>query len=284
MNKHLIFILVFIIIVPIGTINWVGHALIQGEQLQHFQYIGLMKAFTIYFLCVGGYFLIKHLRILGSTTQKVTFVNQVSHELKTPLTNLRLYVDLLRNDLADNDNALKKIDVLEQESMRLQRLVRNILMFSYGERLSLNKTTEDIDALITKSVESFRPSFDQKNIEIQLDCKAGNADADRTILEQVLVNLIGNVEKYAAEGKLINIKARQKDGQVSITIQDDGPGIPDNMKKAVFKPFSRGDDRLTEGVSGIGIGLTLCVNLMEAHRGKLELKESDHGTCFEVTF
>tara|TARA_R110001592_G_scaffold3525_24_gene20076 strand:+ start:3913 stop:4812 length:900 start_codon:yes stop_codon:yes gene_type:complete len=299
MNKHLLFILVFIIIIPIILMNGIGYTLIQcasdcfqgallntGENpdLSRFYYLAMMKALSIYFLCVGGYFLIAHLRLVGSTKQKVSFINQVSHELKTPLTNLRLYIDLLKNELADDSNALKKIGILEQESTRLDRLVRNILLFSYGQRLTLNRQDEDIDALITRVAQSFRPLFDQQAIEIQLDCQAGHASVDRGVLEQVLVNLIGNVEKYASDGDFINITARKKEGQVSITVQDDGPGIPDHMKAHVFQPFVRGDDRLTEGVSGIGIGLTLCVNLMEAHNGVLRLKESDHGTCFEVIF
>lgn len=285
MNKHLLFILIFIIIVPIGAINWAGYVLIQNESHNYFQYLFLIKVVTIYFLCIGGYFLISHLRAIGSAKQKVSFVNQVSHELKTPLTNLRLYIDLLKNTLADDDLAsLEKVEILELESTRLERLVHNILMFSYGERLTLNKKTEDIDGLIIQIVDSFRPLFDRKDIEIQLDCKAGSAEVDSSVLEQVLVNLIGNVGKYAATGNFINIKARKKDGQVSIIVQDDGSGIPKHMRGSVFKPFSRGDDRLTEGVSGIGIGLTLCVNLMEAHGGKLELRDSDNGTCFEVIF
>ena len=282
MNKHLLFILVFIIIIPIILMNGIGYTLIQcasdcfqgallntGENpdLSRFYYLAMMKALSIYFLCVGGYFLIAHLRLVGSTKQKVSFINQV-----------------LKNELADDSNALKKIGILEQESTRLDRLVRNILLFSYGQRLTLNRQDEDIDALITRVAQSFRPLFDQQAIEIQLDCQAGHASVDRGVLEQVLVNLIGNVEKYASDGDFINITARKKEGQVSITVQDDGPGIPDHMKAHVFQPFVRGDDRLTEGVSGIGIGLTLCVNLMEAHNGVLRLKESDHGTCFEVIF
>lgn len=301
MNKHLIFILVFIIVIPIGAINWVGYTLdkchsdsaqcsyneyfmekvTEGEQSR---YVYLIKIITFYFIFVGGYFLVTHLRWIGSTKQKVSLINQVSHELKTPLTNIRLYLDLLKSSLVNDEGSLNKIDILEKESKRLENLVHNILLFSYGERLEISPRNEDIDKLITRSVENFRPLFDQNGIEIQLDCEAGEAIVDSSVLEQVLINLIGNVGKYALDGKFINIKARNINDQVSIRIQDDGVGIPETMKETIFKPFERGDDSLIEGVSGIGIGLTLCVNLMEAHGGTLKLIKTDNGTCFEVTF
>jgi len=286
MNKQLIFILVFIIIIPIAAINGIGHAFIHSETPSPLQikYLALIKIMTVYFLCVGGFFLIAHLRALGSAAQKVSFINQVSHELKTPLTNLQLYIDLLKEDVSDQSSALKKVAILEQESARLNRLVHNILMFTHGERLSLSKKEEDIDAIVTGVADSFRPLFDQNGTEIQLECNAGTANADRAVLEQVLVNLISNVEKYAPDGKFLKISTYQDEGQTVITVQDDGPGIPDDMKETIFQPFSRGDDRLSEGVSGIGIGLTLSVNLMDAHGGTLRLKDTNHGTCFEVIF
>lgn len=286
MNKQLIFILVFIIIIPVAVINGFGYTYTHSENPspEYFKYLAMVKIVTVYFLCVGGFFLITHLRALGSTTQKVSFINQVSHELKTPLTNLQLYIDLLKEDLSEEPSALKKVAVLEQESARLNRLVHNILMFSYGERLTLNKQDEDIDALVTNVVDGFRPLFGQNGTRIELDCNVGTASVDRTVLEQVLVNLISNVEKYAPDGEFLKIAARKAEGQTIITVQDDGPGIPDDMKQTIFQPFSRGDDRLTEGVSGIGIGLTLSVNLMDAHGGTLRLKDTDHGTCFEVIF
>ena len=208
MNKHLIFILVFIIVIPIGAINWVGYTLgkcnsdsaqcsyneyfmekdTEGEQLR---YVYLIKIINFYFIFVGGYFLVTHLKWIGSTKQKVSFINQVSHELKTPLTNIRLYLDLLKSRLVNDEGSLNKIDILEQESKRLEHLVHNILLFSYGERLEIKPKTENVDKLITQSVESFRPLFNQKGIEIQLDCEAGEAIVDRGVLEQVLVNLIG---------------------------------------------------------------------------------------------
>ncbi len=286
MNKQLIFILVFIIIIPIAAINGIGHVFIHSDTPSPLQikYLALIKIMTVYFLCVGGFFLIAHLRALGSATQKVSFINQVSHELKTPLTNLQLYIDLLKEDVSDQSSALKKVAILEQESARLNRLVHNIQMFTHGERLSLSKKEEDIDALVTGVADGFRPLFDQNGTELQLECSAGTANADRAVLEQVLVNLISNVEKYAPDGKFLKISAYQDEGQTIITMQDDGPGIPYDLKETIFQPFSRGDDRLSEGVSGIGIGLTLSVNLMDAHGGTLRLKDTNHGTCFEVIF
>ncbi len=286
MNKHLVFILVFIVIVPVFALHGVGYSLQNciEQNSSCYEYMYLIRIFTFYFIFVGGYFLISYLRVLGSTQQKVSFVNQVSHELKTPLTNMMLYIDLLKDRLDGDAKACDQLDILEQESKRLERLVRNILTFSYGEDVRLVKKDENIETLIEEITESFRPLLRQAGLSVVMDCQAGQAKFDKTVIEQVLANLISNAQKYASTGTTLTIKAFNKDDTVFIHVCDDGPGIAPDLREKVFSPFARGDDRLVEGVSGIGIGLTLSANLMQAHGGHLKLLESDKGTCFEVKF
>ncbi|MGB4057756.1 MAG: HAMP domain-containing sensor histidine kinase, partial [Alphaproteobacteria bacterium] len=162
------------------------------------------------------------------------------------------------------------------------RLVDNLLMFSSGQRLELNRQEHDVDLLVAQVVENFHQRFKEKNIRIELDCAAGKQQVDRGILEQILVNLIGNVEKYAASGGFVNIKAWIEQGRIHIRVKDGGPGIPAHMRADIFKPFFRGRNHLTEGVSGIGIGLPLAVNLAKLHGGELRLVDSQNGACFEV--
>lgn len=286
MNKYLVFILVFIVVIPVLALQWVGYSLPHciEKNTTCYEYMYLIRIFTFYFLFVGGFFLISYLRVLGSTQQKVSFVNQVSHELKTPITNMMLYVDLLKDRLDGDMDALKKLEVLDLESRRLERLVSNILTFSYGDDVRLVKKDEDVDALLEQIVESFRPLLEQVDLKVVLELKAGQAKIDKSVIEQVLANLISNAEKYASSGTTLTIKAFKRDSSIFIHVCDDGPGIPENLREEVFAPFARGDDRLVEGVSGIGIGLTLSANLMQAHGGHLKLMESNKGTCFEVMF
>lgn len=301
MNKYLVIILVFIIAIPVGVINVLGHVLstceidsghcffakgsiAEADENGRFNPVYLIKAVSFYFLCVGGYFLVVHLRWIGTVKQKVSFLNQVSHELKTPLTNIRLYSDLLKDTLADDQAAMNKLSVIEQESKRLEGLVHNILSFSYGERFEMNMKCDDLDDVIEHVVDGFRPVFAQEGIEVRLDTQVGDAVFDRNILEQVLVNILSNVIKYASGGKFVSIKSSRHNGRVSIRVHDDGCGISQDLRERIFHPFERGDDNLTQNVSGLGIGLSLCVNLMEAHGGTLSLVDTDRGACFEVMF
>lgn len=313
MKKHLIFVLVFLIIAPILTVSWLWHNMIESEQhliqcsyekallteeipqplfieyasseLQAPNYAKHLRIIllSLCFFILGGYFFREYLMHYGKSEEQVSFVNQVSHELKTPLTNIRLYADILKNQTHDDASMVKKLNIITQETERLEQLVNNVLMFGQGENLTLNTKDQNIDQIIKETTKSFEPRFKEKEIHVELKCNAGTACIDRALLEQVLINLLSNAEKYASEGKKIKISARKANDQVSIIIKDYGPGIPHNLKDQILKPFVRGDETTITNASGLGIGLPLCVNLLKAHGGKLELLDSTEGTTFEVT-
>lgn len=311
MKEHLVLILIFLLVVPLWTISWIWDDLLLQEQEaiqcqyeralldkevspsvvidysqadlsspDYQKYIAL-TALCFSFFIFGGYFFLEYMQTMGETARKVSFVNQVSHELKTPLTNLQLYIQLLKKSCNDDDDAMEKLHVLEQESLRLSRLVTNVLSYANGSRMEPNITEQNLDEIIIQVTEGFKPSFEQKNMSMQLECEAGVCSFDKGIVEQILINLIGNVEKYGGEDAVMKIKAWREDN-IHIRVEDNGPGIPDLLKDAVMKPFVRGSSATNEGVSGIGIGLPLSVNLAKAHGGELKLVEVSEGACFEV--
>ncbi len=214
--------------------------------------------------------------------KKVNFVNQVSHELKTPLTNIRMYAELLDNHMQEDDNAVKKLSIIQSECQRLSQLINNVLSFSNQNSMSLKIERQNVDALVQQIVESFRPVFNVKGIAVKLDLNAGECSFDRNTLEQVLINLINNVEKYAADGKLLEIKTWQAQGKTHIQVKDNGTGIPLLLRTRIFEPFFRAHDSITEGVSGTGIGLSLAKDLMRRSGGDLRLVDQKQGACFEV--
>jgi signal transduction histidine kinase len=155
--------------------------------------------------------------------QRVNFVNQVSHELKTPLTNIRMYADLLEHDLqtmdSDDARARSHLAVITGESSRLSRLINNVLTFSHLNRDATQAKSQpgNVDKIIEAVVEQFHPSLEKLGIEVALDLDADQQVAlDADGLEQMLGNLISNVEKYAAEGKHIRIASRFKRDRKSV--------------------------------------------------------------------
>ena len=130
---------------------------------------------------------------------------------------------------------------------------------------------------------TFNRVFKAKAISANLDLQANRTiETDPDQFEQILNNLLSNVEKYAAEGRAVDISSEVVDEALIVRVRDYGEGIPAAERKQVFKPFYRISNRLTEGVSGTGIGLTIA--WQQAHRlgGDLKLLEKTPGVCFEL--
>ncbi len=213
--------------------------------------------------------------------KRVQFVSQVSHELKTPLTNIRMYAEMLESQVPDAEQPKRYLQVITDESKRLTRMISNVLNFSHEPRLHNREI--DADNVIRQSLEHFKPSFDAKKVEINTDLNMGNTlNTDPDLLEQILNNLLSNVEKYATDGKRLDISSNSVNDAYSVTIRDYGSGISRAERKHIFKPFYRIDDKITEGVSGTGIGLTIARQQAEHLGGSLEYIDVDKGACFEL--
>jgi signal transduction histidine kinase len=224
-------------------------------------------------------------RELREASERVGFVNQVSHELRTPLTNIRLYAELLDRRLAEDDENRSYLEIIVAESSRLSRLIGNVLTFARSNRgaLTVHPVEGSVDETLGSVAAGFRPSLESKGVEIVLDLAAANpVPFDPDALEQIIGNLLNNVEKYAAEGGVATISSRQNDRTTIVRVADDGPGIPEARRESVFEPFVRLSDRLTEGVSGTGIGLAIARELARLHDGELRLIDTDRGACFEL--
>lgn len=221
--------------------------------------------------------------------QRVNFVNQVSHELKTPLTNIRMYADMLENDLdridPDDANAQSHLAVITSESGRLSRLINNVLTYARTNHNTAAPRIQSgsVDEVIAVVIEQFRPSLDKLGIEVVLDLDAQDTVAlDVDSVEQMLGNLISNVEKYAADGKHMRIASRLRDDETTIDVSDAGAGISPSFAKRIFEPFERASDHIVSA-TGTGIGLGITRTLARRHGGDLILKESAIGASFRLT-
>lgn len=258
-----------------------------GTQVVWVNLLGGAGAMTIALLGLAIYFYREHTRAMREAAQRVTFVNQVSHELKTPLTNIRMYAELLQQrleDADDNDNQ-KHSSVIVSESRRLSRLIGNILSFGRQQRgkLKLHYSRGVIEDVIRDVMENFRVALAGLGIQPQLDLHAGTEVLlDRDVVEQILGNLINNVEKYAASGGVVHVASRREGNISIITVADRGPGIPSRQRERIFAPFYRLSNKLTDGVSGTGIGLSIARDLARLHGGDIKLQSGKIGATFEV--
>jgi len=232
------------------------------------------------------YFYRESARELRDAGQRVSFVNHVSHELKTPLTNIRMYAELLQEQLAGMDErARRHLDVVVAESQRLSRLIDNVLTFSRHKRgtLKLRRVPGVVDEVISRLLDHLSCALEEKKISVKF--KAGaprQVVLDTDALEQIMNNLLTNVEKYAP-GAPLEIRTTQTESHTRITVSDSGPGVPANFRDRVFEPFFRLGSAVSEGAAGTGIGLSIARNLARLHGGDLRLLPCDSGAAFEVT-
>lgn len=251
-------------------------------------YLSLLAALlAISTLMFGGawFFYRKHTREIHQAQQRVNFVNQVSHELKTPLTSIRMYAELLQDSLpeeeSENHHFLK---IISQESERLSRLIANVLTFGKFARgtTKLHRVPSVVDDVVRTVIEACAANFHAHHICVDFEANASKSVLlDPDLLEQILHNLFSNVLKYAPTSGRIIIRSSQTPGVTSLVVRDYGPGISNSLAKKIFQPFFRIHSTLTEGVSGTGIGLSIARDLARLHGGDLTLIPCETGACFE---
>jgi signal transduction histidine kinase len=225
-------------------------------------------------------------RALRRAEERVSFVNRVSHELGTPLTNALLNLDLATEAIETEPNfARTRLLLVTEEVQRLARLVANVLTFSRQERgaAALKAAPCVPDEIVERVLRQFEPTLARRGIVVE---RHAHADAgvhlDPDALAQIAGNLISNVEKYAAAGGLLELTTRLESGGLSLQVGDRGPGIPAAERARIFQPFERVNSSVNEGASGTGLGLAIARDLAQRMGGTLALLPSAAGAVFEL--
>jgi signal transduction histidine kinase len=208
--------------------------------------------------------------------QKATFVTNVSHELKTPLTSISLFVDLLRRKgPLPQSKKEQYLSLMASETERLTRLINNVLDFSKMEKGKRAYARKRLDAgvLVEAIVESECVRLEHDGFAVFFANAAGPApvEADEEALEQAVLNLLSNAEKYS-------------DGRIRIDVKDRGIGIPAAEASKIFREFYRVDRTLAAPVSGSGLGLTIARRIARDQGGDVEYRPREGGgSVFRIT-
>jgi signal transduction histidine kinase len=237
-------------------------------------------------LLAGIYLQIQQGRALRLAEERVSFVNRVSHELGTPLTNILLNLDLAGRSLDVRPaDAQRRLSLVHEEVRRLGRLVANVLTFSRSERKTLELTPASCipDQVVEDMLAQFQPSLDRRKVRVEWQRGASNSTLlDADALAQITGNLISNVEKYASSGGWLGLSTTMENDRLKLRVSDHGPGIPARFREKIFEAFERVHGGVSEGSSGTGLGLAIARELARRMGGDLVLRSSETGAIFEL--
>jgi signal transduction histidine kinase len=257
---------------------------------------GLQRSFYLIalflVLCVtlfGAYFLWRDVgRELQMAEMRSQFIASVSHELKTPLTAIRIFAETLRMGRFKDSQAKREyLDTIVNESHRLTRLLNNVLDFSKIEKGQRTYRREPacLDEIINAAVQATQYPLKQQDfhLNVHLEEELPDISVDRDAIGQAILNLLSNAMKYSGESRQIDLRVQKRAGHAVIEVTDQGIGIDPAQQKRIFEKFYRVPSEENERISGTGLGLALVFHIVKAHDGYVELRSVlGKGSTFSI--
>ena len=256
--------------------------------------INWLSIILLLILC-GGFFIlyILGLKQLTLARQQQDFVSAVSHELKTPLTSIRMYGEMLREGWVTEEKRKTYYDYIYDESERLTRLINNVLQLA---RMTRNELPVDLKPYtIAELVDTVRSKISSQveRAEFKLNLICDETITEKTLLAdvdyftQIIINLVDNAIKFSAksEKRQIDIQCQiLRNNKIQFTIRDYGPGVNKDQMRKIFHLFYRSENELTRDTVGTGIGLSLVKQLVKTMQGEIDVVNKEPGVEFQITF
>jgi two-component system sensor histidine kinase BaeS len=221
-------------------------------------------------------------------TMKDEFVLTASHELRSPLTSVQGFAELL---MLERDRLSSKqadtVEIILDNTRHLVRLLNDLLDLARSDagRLTIRPAPTDVAALVEDAVRTMRSQTEASHQTLRFRVEPGlpQVSVDRDRIRQVLVNLLTNAHEYSPQGASIGVTAAHSGAAVEMAVSDDGPGMAEDQLEHIFERFTRGDAGLTQHVGGTGLGLAISKSLVELHGGTIEAESTPgSGSTFRV--
>lgn len=223
----------------------------------------------------------------STENKKNELITNVAHDLRTPLTSIIGYLDIVSNKELSADDRDKYIGVAYAKSKRLEKLIEDLFTYTKFEfgQVALHLSQVDMVKMMEQLLDEFYPSFREQGLEYEfkISDKSMIVEADGNLLARAFANLIGNAIKYGKNGKNVNISMEATQTQVNIEIINFGEVIPKKDIDKIFEKFYRVDNSRNAELGGTGLGLAIAKNIITMHNGTIHAKSSLEGTVFRVT-
>ena len=207
-----------------------------------------------------------------------------AHELKTPMTSIIGYADLLRGQSLDEQEEQEAANYIFSEGKRLEALSLKLLDLLLMKHQNLALVETDPAVLINSLVTHLQPVYREQGIVLQCRCEAGLCRLEPDLFSSVLTNLLDNARKALDQGGNIYVLGKQEDGCYQIQVLDNGRGMPEEALRHLTEAFYRVDKSRSRAQGGAGLGLTLCSRILELHRGTINFASREgKGTCVTVS-
>jgi signal transduction histidine kinase len=221
-------------------------------------------------------------------TMKDEFVLTASHELRSPLTSVQGFAELLmleRDELTPQQ--ADTVEIILDNTRHLVRLLNDLLDLARSDagRLTIKPSPTDVAPLVEDAVRTMRSQTEAAKQTLRYEIEPGlpQVSVDRDRVRQVLVNLLTNAREYSPDGASIEVTGTRRGADVEIAVSDDGPGMAEDQLEHIFERFTRGDAGLTQHVGGTGLGLAISKSLVELHGGTIAADSAPgHGSTFRV--
>lgn len=216
-------------------------------------------------------------------------ITNVSHELATPLTSIGGYLEALTDEVIKEKGRKETYALMREEVDRLKNMLEEVRTLSLIEqpRFQVDRADSHVNELTQKILKSIKPQFDEKEVHLELktDLKKDLFYLDKDRYTQILLNLLNNALKYSPKNKAVVVTLTENKGDLQVEVKDKGPGISPKDLPFIFERFYRADKSRNRKTGGLGVGLAIVKELVQAHGGKIEVESTPgEGCCFRLSF
>lgn len=223
--------------------------------------------------------------LLELVNSKQLFIDNLSHEMNTPLTSILGYSTLLENAILSDEQKIKYLRYIEEETKRISEMYKKLLVISYKENNNIDKNKIKLDELIDEVIRELDSKLSEHNIKVNIQNNLSHVYGDKLLISLALSNLIRNAINASEDNSIIIIRSYHENNKSYICVIDTGSGIEEEQIAKIVEPFYRVDKARSRKNGGAGLGLSIVTRVMQLHNGSLKIKSKlGEGSTFILVF